>query len=308
VGKGNVKLLKTDEDLFDWFKLTPYISPQGRINMPLYQYRAKDFGKMYIHFFNPFGNWLVNYFPESLAPNVITLTGFIFSITPFFVMVYLYSSHFYNPEGVEDLPAWLFYMQGVCFFIYRLLDEIDGKQARRTGNSSPLGLLFDHGFDAYSIGIVVLFFCKAIQLGDSYKCMLITAGINFVFHVTTIEQYYTGELILSAGNFVSDGAIPVSLGFFAIGYYGNSWWTKDIKFTDSFSIKPNHIFLYIMYTAVFLNTIESIHTTYKKLTLQGKAFPWVGFASQLLGYIMMIGSSACLIFVGKNPIYNQDWT
>lgn len=30
------------------------------------------------------------------------------------------------------------------------LDNLDGKQARRTGSSSPLGLLFDHGCDAFN--------------------------------------------------------------------------------------------------------------------------------------------------------------
>jgi ethanolaminephosphotransferase len=36
--------------------------------------------------------------------------------------------------------------------MYRIFDELDGKQARKTGSSSPLGLLFDHGCDAFSIG------------------------------------------------------------------------------------------------------------------------------------------------------------
>jgi len=29
---------------------------------------------------------------------------------------------------------------------------MDGKQARKTGNSSPLGMLFDHGCDAITTG------------------------------------------------------------------------------------------------------------------------------------------------------------
>ena len=37
-------------------------------------------------------------------------------------------------------------------FIYQTLDAIDGKQARRTGSSSPLGELFDHGCDSLSTG------------------------------------------------------------------------------------------------------------------------------------------------------------
>jgi len=33
-----------------------------------------------------------------------------------------------------------------------MFDEMDGKQARRSGNSSPLGLIFDHGCDAMTVG------------------------------------------------------------------------------------------------------------------------------------------------------------
>jgi len=36
--------------------------------------------------------------------------------------------------------------------VYQSLDAIDGKQARRTGTSNPLGELFDHGCDSISTG------------------------------------------------------------------------------------------------------------------------------------------------------------
>ena len=38
------------------------------------------------------------------------------------------------------------------------MDNVDGKQARRTGSSSPLGMVFDHGLDAitaYSLTISI---------------------------------------------------------------------------------------------------------------------------------------------------------
>ena len=37
-----------------------------------------------------------------------------------------------------------------CGLCGQTLDNLDGKQARRTGSSSPLGLLFDHGCDAFN--------------------------------------------------------------------------------------------------------------------------------------------------------------
>lgn len=37
-----------------------------------------------------------------------------------------------------------------------MLDNLDGRQARRTGSSSPLGLMFDHGCDALTTFIFTL--------------------------------------------------------------------------------------------------------------------------------------------------------
>ena len=44
--------------------------------------------------------------------------------------------------------------------IIKNFDNMDGKQARKTGNSSPLGLLFDHGCDAMTAGLVTIMIVK----------------------------------------------------------------------------------------------------------------------------------------------------
>jgi len=49
-------------------------------------------------------------------------------------------------------PRWAFFLCAVGLFVYQSLDAIDGKQARRTGTSTPLGELFDHGCDSISTG------------------------------------------------------------------------------------------------------------------------------------------------------------
>ena len=40
------------------------------------------------------------------------------------------------------------------FWLYSTFDNVDGKQARRTNTSSPLGELFDHGCDALTIVVI----------------------------------------------------------------------------------------------------------------------------------------------------------
>lgn len=57
-----------------------------------------------------------------------------------------------NISPYAQAPSWAFIMSAVGLFIYQSLDAIDGKQARRTNSSSPLGELFDHGCDAVSTG------------------------------------------------------------------------------------------------------------------------------------------------------------
>jgi hypothetical protein len=44
---------------------------------------------------------------------------------------------------------------GFAVFLYVNLDCMDGKQARRTKSSSPLGQLFDHGCDALALGLLL---------------------------------------------------------------------------------------------------------------------------------------------------------
>lgn len=53
-------------------------------------------------------------------------------------------------------PLWAYLLCAVGLFVYQSLDAIDGKQARRTNSSSPLGELFDHGCDSLSTGMLWL--------------------------------------------------------------------------------------------------------------------------------------------------------
>ncbi len=59
-----------------------------------------------------------------------------------------------SPAG-DPLPRWLYYFFAASLVIYINLDCMDGKQARRTGTSNPLGQLFDHGCDALAIHLIL---------------------------------------------------------------------------------------------------------------------------------------------------------
>ena len=91
----------------------------------LFKYNGSDSGLMYKYLYSPLAVWCVDRTSEKIAPNVITLVGFIFTVIPF---IYLFT-HCGTQFGsnAEPIDRWFFLAVFCCYFIYRLLDEMDGK-------------------------------------------------------------------------------------------------------------------------------------------------------------------------------------
>ena len=87
----------------------------------------------------------------------------------------------FSPNGRTEPPRWACALCALGLFIYQSLDAIDGKQARRTNSSSPLGELFDHGCDSISTIFVALSACLSAQLGFYPKWMFFQVNINVFF-------------------------------------------------------------------------------------------------------------------------------
>lgn len=89
--------------------------------------------------------------------------------SPKFTRIFVHNLIFfrkrYSPDAKQEAPRWACALCAIGLFVYQSLDAIDGKQARRTGTSTPLGELFDHGCDSISTIFVALSACIAVQLG-----------------------------------------------------------------------------------------------------------------------------------------------
>lgn len=108
-----------------------------------------------------------------------------------------------------------------------MLDEMDGKQARRTGNSSPLGLLFDHGCDCFAAGIQPIIFMRVLQTGDNFIGLAFFVAIYSSFHFATLNEYYCGTLYLPIFNGVSDGSAVIIIILIVTGFIGPELWTTE---------------------------------------------------------------------------------
>lgn len=86
-------------------------------------------------------------------------------------------------------------------------DGVDGKQARRTNSSTPLGELFDHGLDSWACVYFVVTVYSTFGRGSTgvsvFVLYLLLWVVLFSFILSHWEKYNTGILFLPWGYDVS---------------------------------------------------------------------------------------------------------
>lgn len=76
---------------------------------------------------------------------------------------------------------------GVAYFLYIICDNTDGKQARRTGSSSPLGMLIDHGMDSITAVINTMLMQTMLQIGSNFNSVFSMIAATLPFYYAVIE-------------------------------------------------------------------------------------------------------------------------
>ncbi|XP_022252701.1 cholinephosphotransferase 1-like isoform X2 [Limulus polyphemus] len=207
------------------FSSADILSPAQLKKLKEHKYSAS--GSSFLDpFMQPFWNWLVKKFPLWLAPNLMTIAGLVINIFTSLILV------FYSPDARHEAPRWAFLICAVGLFVYQTLDACDGKQARRTGSSSPLGELFDHGCDSMSTVFVSLGVCIAVQLGAYPAWMFFQCFAAFaLFYCAHWQTYVSGTLRF--GKFdVTEAQFTVMSIHLVSAVFGPSIWTTRIPWVN----------------------------------------------------------------------------
>lgn len=108
------------------------------------------------------------------------------------------------------------------------MDNIDGKQARRTGTSSGLGELFDHGIDSLNCTLGSLLETAAMALGTSKSGVFTALCPCLPMFFSTWETYHTHTLYLGYVNGPTEGLLIACSVMALSGIYGPGIWTEPI--------------------------------------------------------------------------------
>ncbi|KAL2149986.1 hypothetical protein VTH82DRAFT_7662 [Thermothelomyces myriococcoides] len=204
-----------------------YVRQEYLPNLRQYKYSGVDHSLLSRYVLKPFyTNVVIKCFPMSMAPNLITLTGFTFVVANFLTLLW------YNPALDQDCPAWVYYSWAVGLFLYQTFDAVDGTQARRTHQSGPLGELFDHGVDALNTALEVIIFAAATNMGQSWKTVATLFASLLTFYVQTWDEYHTKTLTLGIINGPVEGILTVVVIYALTGYLGGaSFWNRGMLAT-----------------------------------------------------------------------------
>ena len=181
----------------------PYIPKERFSSIRSYKYKSSDSSISYKYFMSPLCDYLVNFFPTWLAPNVITISGFFLNLLYFLITGY------YTKFKGGFIPPWACFFSAFCYLLYMILDNIDGKQARRTKSSSPLGLLFDHGTDACTTFFITCGLGAILALETIYQYILLWIMIIVPFYLNNWEEYVTGVMSLPIINGINEGTFII---------------------------------------------------------------------------------------------------
>jgi len=210
-----------------------------------------DKSLIYKYIVSPLCARLVLLTPSWLAPNVLTLFGLVCNIVAFFL-----ASHFLadNPNP----PSWVPMACAILILLYMLSDNMDGKQAVRTGSSTPLGELLDHGCDSMIIGMGTL--TTAYILGATLDGPLRWAGFGmFAFYLAHWQEYFNHFLELGYFNGPTEAETFAILLYAATTFTGRAFWTEKFLLMG-YSISM----LDIVSTVLVGVTIFTIFTTIYK--------------------------------------------
>jgi phosphatidylglycerophosphate synthase len=213
-----------------------YVSSYGQKALLRHKYAARDRSLVLTYITDPLYCKWVLYFPTWLPPNVITLTGLSFTSIGHALLAWK------CPSLQGEIPVWIAVYNAFAILAYQAFDAMDGKQARRTGSGSPLGMLFDHGCDALNTTIMAVSLANALQLGPTPWSLLL-AGVAWAgFFTNTLEEYYTGELYLSYVNMPNEGLQMMAILFLVVPYLTPEWWLAPSGLAASFgyTMPRNH--------------------------------------------------------------------
>ncbi|KAG0681704.1 hypothetical protein C6P40_002725 [Pichia californica] len=226
--------------------MSTFIPKDAIVHLNEYKYQSEDRSLTTKYILKPFWLKFVNIFPLSMAPNMVTLLGLMFIVISDLLVFY------FDPYYDTVSPQWVYFYHSFAVFMYQTFDACDGIHARRTGQSSPLGELFDHCCDSMNTTLMVIQFSSVANLGTNTPLPFLVQFSSLAnFYLSTWEEYYTHKLFLSEVSGPVEGLLLISGVFSLTGLLG----VEKIWNMELFTVYINEKIGSITVTSTFISAL-----------------------------------------------------
>ncbi|EJD53207.1 Choline/ethanolaminephosphotransferase [Auricularia subglabra TFB-10046 SS5] len=236
----------------------PLLAPPLIKNLKFYKYSAVDKSPTTKYVLRHWWDLATKCFPMWIAPNLITLLGLGF------VIANVVCQYIYDPQLLGTAPSWVYLTHALGLFLYQTFDNVDGRQARRTGSSSALGHAFDHTIDSLNCGLGGLLQAASMGLGSTKRGAIIALIGCWPMWFSTWEEYHTHTLYLGYINGPTEGLL-IAVGVHLVsGLYGPQIWHTLLpvdkneilgRFANSTEIELVDIFIgFVIFSSMIIHT------------------------------------------------------
>ncbi|XP_045113931.1 ethanolaminephosphotransferase 1-like [Portunus trituberculatus] len=288
-----------------------YLTPEQLLGFENYKYSAQDTSPLSNYVMHPFWNTVVKICPRWIAPNVLTFVGFLFTVANFVLLtIYDYSYYASSKEPPGDkyppIPSWVWLVCAFNHFMAHTLDGIDGKQARRTGTSGPLGELFDHGLDSWTTFFIPSCIWSVFGRVDysitPLRFYFVLWNVIVCFYMSHWEKYLTKILFLPWGYDLSQ--IIIFVIYLVTGLFGQHIW----KFELVNGLSSGVMFEVMMYAGSLGTSLPmsfwNIYKSYKDKT--GKMLGFWEAMRPLFTPLVFFALGTAWVYQSGSDIINKD--
>ena len=196
----------------------------------------------------------------------MTTLGFFFMSLAYILML------FFDCSLTHDVPRWTYFCAAACIFIYQTLDACDGKQARKTKSSSPLGQLVDHGCDSFALNFMFLSVIQAVGI-PRFHIIFCFVAMQYIFWTSQWYENHTKILKTNVGNLGVTEIEFILIGLLMVtGIFAREIWALtarqlmpsslislvETKFTNGRDFIDHPLYVYVYWSIVVVMIILNL--------------------------------------------------
>jgi ethanolaminephosphotransferase len=212
----------------------------------------------------------------------------------FNVIANIVINYYSGLDGKKDIPTWAIVMTAILYPLYHIFDLIDGKHARKTGQSSPLGLLVDHGCDALTTFLYTMCLGSILKLEGVFWYSLIWLMTSINFFACTWEEYQTGRLDFPCIHGVSEGTFLSAAIVIFTAIVGQDFWLIPVEMFGS-----EHRLSNLFVSVFFIFSLLFVFSNFRKVLTSDKVNSFSGALSNLFVFYQLVLSLLIVCYFSK---------